>query len=272
MGMTDTTTLGDRMKFFEARETQRQFLPMLPVYARIDGRAFSKFTRGMEKPFDPRMSAAMIAVTGYLVEETHARIGYVQSDEISLVWLAERYDSDIFFAGKVQKMCSVLASMAAARLAYFINTRSCGFSTYTTRLPAFDCRVFQFPSREEAANCFLWRERDATKNAVQSAAHAVFSPSALHGKHQGDMLAMLSDAGVNFSAYPAYFRQGTFIRRVTVTRPITDAELARIPEKHRPAPGEMVMRSETRSLDMPPFDTMTNRTAVIFDDADPVTA
>ena len=42
--------LGDRMKAFE-RAAEPAALPRgLPVYARIDGRGFSRFTRGMRMP------------------------------------------------------------------------------------------------------------------------------------------------------------------------------------------------------------------------------
>ena len=71
----------------------------------------------MERPFDTRITQAMIDTTKYLIEETHARIGYTQSDEISLVWMQDRYDSELIFGGKIQKMVSVLASMTAARFA-----------------------------------------------------------------------------------------------------------------------------------------------------------
>lgn len=43
-------TFGDRMKTYESIETGRKFIPLLPVYARIDGRCFSKFTRDMDRP------------------------------------------------------------------------------------------------------------------------------------------------------------------------------------------------------------------------------
>ena len=61
----------------------------LPIYARIDGRSFSKFTRGFERPYDSRMSDAMIETMKGLVDKTHARLGYTQSDEISLVYMAD---------------------------------------------------------------------------------------------------------------------------------------------------------------------------------------
>lgn len=80
-------SLGDRMKGYEATETDRRFVPLRPIYARIDGRSFSRFTQGMTRPFNHKMSHAMIETTKYLVEHTHATVGYTQSDEISLVWL-----------------------------------------------------------------------------------------------------------------------------------------------------------------------------------------
>lgn len=166
--------LGDRMKDYETQECARRFLPMLPVYARIDGRSFSRFTRDFARPFDERISKAMIETTKGLVDHTHARISYTQSDEISLVWLGDTYESGIFFDGKIMKMASVLAGLATA---LFINA----LPSYGERLPHFDCRVLQLPNRAEATNMFLWRELDATKNAISMAARAYYSHKALVG-------------------------------------------------------------------------------------------
>lgn len=260
--MKDNDEFGNRMKGYEAAETERRLDPHRPVYARIDGRAFSTFTRGMERPFDRRMTDAMIETTKHLVHESHARIGYTQSDEISLVWLAESAESDIFFSGKVQKMASVLASMAAAKFATVISL------TWQERLPHFDCRVFQLPDKMEAANVFLWRAMDARKNAISAAAQAHFSHRQLHGKGQADMLAMLAAEGIDFDAYPVEFRRGSFIRREVVTRMLTDDELERIPEKHRPT--GPVARSHMAVINMPPFNRVLNRVEVTFDGTDPV--
>lgn len=250
-----------RMKAYEAVETARKLDPHLPICARIDGRAFSTFTRGMEKPFDIQFAAAMIETSKYLLHMTGGRIGYTQSDEISLLWLADRLESDVFFSGKVQKMCSVLASAAAAKFATVIPPE------FSSRLPHFDARVFQLPSKEEAANIFLWRAMDARKNAVGMLAQSRFSAKHLHGKDQTAMLAMLTDVGVDFESFPACFRLGTFVRRKMVERILTDEELARIPIEHRPS--GHVTRSEYEVLNMPPFNKVLNRAAVIFDGEEP---
>src|SRR5262249_26688662 len=153
---------GDRMKRYEAAETERYFMPLLPVYARIDGRCFSAFTRGLDRPFDLRITRAMVETAKFLVEKTHARIGYTQSDEISLVWQQDRYDSEVFFNGKVQKLVSGLASLATAKFNH-LSLATDGLRERTAEMmPVFDCRVFQLPNRTKAVNAFLWREKDAT--------------------------------------------------------------------------------------------------------------
>lgn len=270
-GSTQTTacgdSLGDRMKAYEEREAGRRFLPMLPVYARIDGRNFSAFTRGMDRPFDADMSEAMIRTAEALIEETHARIGYTQSDEISLVWLAARYDSSIFFDYRIAKMTSILASYATAAFSAALQTPT--MTSYATRFPHFDCRIFQLPNLTEAANVFLWREQDATKNAISMAARAVYSHKELDHKSGPEMQEMLFAKGINFNDYPASFKRGVFVRRETVWREFTEAEVARIPEAHRPPPGEKIQRSIIRRLEIPPFSRVVNREAVIFDGAEP---
>lgn len=263
-------SFGDRMKLYESEETERSFIPLLPIYARIDGRCFSAFTRGLDRPYDKRMSGAMIATASKLVEDTHARIGYTQSDEISLVWLADDPKSDVFFAGRVQKMVSVLASLATAAFTRAILDGPLAY--LAPRLPHFDARVFSLPSRTEAANVFLWRELDATKNAVSMAARAYYSHRHLHGKTGPEMQEMLFEKGVNFNDYPAFFKRGTFLRRVTRERELAAQELERIPEAHRPAVGATFLRSAVETLDMPRFSKVTNREAVIFDAAAPKTA
>lgn len=259
--------LGDRMKEYERRETARAFLPMLPIYARIDGRCFSAFTRGMNRPYNEGMSAAMVEAAKAVIEQTHPRIGYTQSDEMSFIWLADSPKSEMFMGGKVQKMASVLASLATA--AFTRALLDGPLAVYAVRCPHFDCRIFQLPSQTEAANAILWREQDATKNAISMAACAYYSHKELMGKSGPEKQEMLFAKGVNFNDYPASFKRGTFLRRVTRERTLTDEERARIPEANRPEAGATFMRSSVEVIDMPRFGSVTNREAVIFEAADP---
>lgn len=263
-------SFGDRMKMYEAQETGRRFLPLLPVYARIDGRSFSKFTKGMDRPFDKRMVDAMVSTTKHLVKETNAVIGYTQSDEISLAWYSDSVDSKIFFDGKIYKMTSVLASMAASAFAHsclFDNDMSDRFKRL---LPCFDARVFQLPNQVECANAFLWREQDATKNAISMAARAYFSHKQLHKKSGPEMQEMLfQEHGINFNDYPTFFKRGRFVRREVQDVELPMDEYLAIPEKHRPE-SNTFKRTTVQEIAVPKFSTVTNRVDVIFNGADPI--
>lgn len=264
---------GDRMKEYEARETQRTLLPMLPVAVRIDGRAFHTFTRGFKKPFDQSLSEMFRYTTKMLVKESGAVIGYTQSDEISLILFQEDPKSELFFDGKIYKLTSVLASIATAAfnkmwLAYLVDHQS-EIDDKTWNLATFDCRVWQLPTKWEAVNMLLWREKDARRNSVSSAAQAVYSDKELHGKSSSEQQEMLFQKGINWADYPKWAKTGTFYRRRQVERAPTAEELARIPERYRPAENAKVIRTDIVEW---PYELgkVENKVEAIFDDATPV--
>jgi tRNA(His) 5'-end guanylyltransferase len=264
---------GKRMKRFESYETQRTFLPGLPIYARLDGRGFSVFTKGMEKPYDERLSKLMSATTKHLVEKTHAKFGYSQSDEISLIFNNDDILGDIFFARKIFKLTSVLASMATAY--FMLNIRNYfdeESANYESRLPHFDARVIQFPSKIEASNMVLWRTIDANRNAISMAAQSKFSHKSLKGVSSLQMKEkLLKFAGINFDEYPMHFKQGVFFHRVLKEKTLSPEVLALIPEHER---AEAALKTYTRSkveeIQMPMFHTVSNKDGVIFN-AEPPT-
>jgi tRNA(His) guanylyltransferase len=260
--------LGDRMKLYEAMEAGRRLMPLLPVLARIDGRAFHSFTRGMDRPFDAAFSGAMVDTTIALVRETGACMGYTQSDEITLAWHSQDSKSQIWFDGRVAKMTSQLAALATLIFYRMVFER---MPQYADRCPTFDARVWNVPNRAEGANVFLWREWDATKNSLSMAASAHYSHKALQGKNGKEKHDMLHAKGVNWNDYPAHFKRGTYVQRKTVSIPFSAEELDRLPAKHeaRANPGLLVERSICSAIDMPPLGTVANRVEVIFDGATP---
>jgi len=266
--------LGDRMKSLEAVEAARRCMPLLPICVRLDGKGFSKWTKGLRRPYDERLSNLMIATTKYLVEESNARIGYTQSDEISLILYSDSYDSEVFFDGKIQKLTSVLASMATAYFNHAVARSELVMDildgSWRGGLAIFDCRVWTVPTQTEAVNTLVWREVDATKNSVQMAAREHYSHKELDGKGRADQLEMLERKGVCWHEFPAFFKRGTYIQRKRVTERLSDEAWLRIPEKHRPPRDQLVERSQVVELDMPPITKVVNRVEVVFDGEDPL--
>ena len=207
----------------------------------------------------------MLTTMKQLVQDTHATIGYVQSDEISLVWLPTDHATG-WFDGKVFKMTSVLAGLATASFcqSLFNFFRDDTAANLLAKLPHFDARVIFMPSETEAANMLLWRNLDATKNAVSMAAHHYYSHRELQGKTGAEKQELLFQKGVNFNDYPPFFKRGVFARRSLIQRKFTEEELLAIPEKHRPAPDEIITRTLIESFDLPPLNKVANLTDVLF--------
>ncbi len=224
----------------------------------------------MKRPYDDRLSQLMISTTNYLAQETNACMSYTQSDEISLAWYSTNFDSQIFFDGKIQKMVSVLTSMCTAFFNAWVPKSFPEWSHWP--LATFDCRIWNVPNTTEGANVFLWREKDATKNAISMAARSVYDHKELDNKNGSEMQEMLWQKGINFNNYPTFFKRGTFIQRRTQQKKFTTEEIDKLPPKHeaRSNPNLMIERPKYITLDMPPFVKVTNRPEVIFEGAEPI--
>ena len=297
-------SLGNRMKSYERKTTGDRFMPYLPVIARLDGKSFHTWTKGLDKPFDRDFMDIMKSVTKDLVEETGATLGYTQSDEISLVFYTGNADSQIFFDGKVFKMTSVLASMTTALFADRLYTKwqdiqegwykeaehkghngegmwekgtlAMDKVELLRNKPSalFDCRVWQLPTKDEVCNYIVWREQDAVRNSIQSAGQAQFSHKELHKQNQNDIQEMLfQEKGINWNDYSDSEKRGTYYQKHTALRKFETAELDKLPPKHaaRSNPDLVISRKGVRELGMDRFTRLLNREEVVFDGEDPVT-
>lgn len=258
---------GDRMKMYENIETHKRFIPGLPIYARLDGKSFSKFTKGMNRPFDENMHKCMVEVTKYLVKEYNCNIGFIESDEISLCWYEEDVNSSIIFDYKIQKLLSTLAGTCSSK---FMLEAMKYFPDKCERLiPRFDCRIFQLPTLMECANQFVWRNQDATKNAISQAASCYYSHKELMNKTGSEKQEMLFQKGINFNDYPEWFKRGVFIRKQSVEKILSEEELEHIPLQHRPLDNKAI-RSEYVVLSTPILSKVENKIGFIFNSEEPI--
>jgi len=234
---------GDRMKFFERVYTDRSISIDVPLCVRIDGKGFSKFTKGFAKPFDQALTRSMVDTTKQLLKETNADIGYTQSDEITMLWFkrSEKQNEHIF-GGKVSKINSILASMAAANFNYFIAQYAP--SIYAGKgLAYFDCRSWAVPNDIEASNVLLWRIQDARKNSISSLYRWTLGHSSMHGLSGEQMVEKLKkDANVDWINLPATYRYGSIVKREQDMIKLDEETLFKIPVDKRPE-NNMVTRN-----------------------------
>lgn len=193
------------MKIYEGVNDQ-YLVPKSPVILRLDGKSFHRLTKGLERPIDwdfvHCMTDAALAVCSSI---DCVKLGYFQSDEISLLLVDyENYLTQPWFSYRIQKICSVAASIASVSFYQALLER---LPKLTKLKPVFDCRVFNIPMHE-VANYFIWRQQDATRNSISSLAQAHFSGKQLHGKNRKVMLDMLMEEGINWNDCPVYQKRG----------------------------------------------------------------
>lgn len=248
----DFASLGDRLKDIESRN--KDYLTyMLPVYARLDGKKFSQFTKGMKKPFDEAMVNAMQATASRVLSETNADLAYVQSDEISLFWFNNvSCQEEMSFAGRLDKTVGELSGLSTA---VFNQEIAKSFPDRLSMLPRFDTRVFNV-DRDIAAKFFLWRQMDCIKNSISVISSSFFSHRELQGVSTRQRLAML-DRVSPWDDYSVDLRYGAFFRKVAIT---VDPESLQLPD-HVKKPTEPVSRSVIKRIVYSPlqqFDELTD--------------
>ena len=233
MGKAKKDALGDRMKENYENRSKTYLTRRVPCIIRLDGKAFHTFTKGFDRPWDTVLHEAMVETTKYLCENIQGcKIGYTQSDEITLLLTDfDTITTDAWFGYSVQKMCSIAASMAtlafnrAFRTA--INTAAAckTLDKHTIALmvardkgACFDARCFSVP-KEEVNNCFVWRQQDATRNAVQMLGQTYFTHKQLDHKSTGQIQDMLwTQHGINFNDMPIPFKRGICVKRKIIMK------------------------------------------------------
>lgn len=224
--MSNNKGLANRMKEYEY--VSRYYLTRrTPAIIRIDGKAFHTFTKGMKKPFDYVLMAAMQNTMKYLCENIQGCVfGYTQSDEISLVLTDyEKITTDAWFGYNIQKMSSISASMAAVAFnKYFCKAiedysndekeNECKMRYLSVLRGAiyegavFDARAFSIP-KDEVCNYLIWRQQDATRNSIEAVGQAYFSHADLHKKSCNMIQEMLwSQKNINWNDLPTDCKRG----------------------------------------------------------------
>ena len=227
-------TLYDRMKKYES-VSQNHLMQNTPVIVRIDGRAFHTFTKGLDKPFDKILMKTMADTTEELCKNIQGCIlAYSQSDEISLL-LSDYHsiESEMFFAGNIQKISSVVASMATLYFNMFWYNHSTKYmsnyskdfdaedyktSTYFETLnkkifsATFDARVFNIPENE-IVNYFYFRQKDAIRNSVAALAHRWIANKEIMHKSVDELKIILDDSGHSWNKLSIAEQRGIICKK-----------------------------------------------------------
>lgn len=225
-------SLGDRMKEYESVPRTR-LTRRVPVMMRLDGKAFHTFTRDMPKPYCQSFQKAMWAAAKYLCENIQgAQLAYIQSDEISvLITDYAGIKTEAWYDYQIQKMVSVAAAMCSVAFDGAYQTLRFTDAHIVAGEPwgalpiayneVFDCRVWNLP-KEEVCNAFIWRQQDATRNAIQSLGQHELGHKAMQGLSNAQVQEKLfQEKGINFNDLPMPQRRGVCVVKKCETVPVS---------------------------------------------------
>jgi tRNA(His) guanylyltransferase len=204
--IVERTAIGDRFKRYE-QVTDFALSRRTPVIGRIDGRAFHTLTRNMQKPFDWDFASAMIETAKAVCMEIQGcKLAYVQSDEINVLIIDyDTIQTEAWFDYRLQKMASIAASVASVQFTGSIRKK------WLDRCGHFDARFFNVPSND-VCNYFVWRQRDAERNSLQSLAQATFPHKQLQGLNSSELQEKLfTEKGINYNDIDPVQKRGAFI-------------------------------------------------------------
>jgi tRNA(His) 5'-end guanylyltransferase len=177
----------------------------------------------------------------------NARLAFVQSDEISVLLTDfATPQSEAWFDGNLQKICSLSAAIATA---YFNNARSVRSGSGAS-VALFDSRVWTIPQHVEVYNYFLWRQQDASRNSLSMTAQAHFPHERLQGLGSAERHELLwQEKQINWNDLPAGFKRGRVIERVIVSKSVDYVDKRSGEQKRQ----ENVTRHQWRVTDPPVF-------------------
>lgn len=216
--MTRHSLTNDAASHFKSLESQGQRVldPSKIHVLRLDGRAFSTYTRGLQRPYDAFFATAMneAAIAG--AKDVSAQMGYVASDEISLVFAAATERSQLPYGGKVDKLLSLTASMVSV-------TFNQAMYAYQDQLATFDARVISLDDAASVKAYLEWRQADTYRNAVMMAARSVCSHNELNNLsgREARALTELRYGRTLDEAFPTSFLRGRRVQRVATPEEVT---------------------------------------------------
>jgi len=240
-------SLGDRMKSFE--DCYRVKLPQrMPVVLRIDGKAFHSYTKGCKRPFDDNLVNCMNETAKYLCENIQGvKIGYVQSDEISLLLNNyETLNTQSWFDNNIIKMVSISSAMASAKFTSISDT-----IFGKTKMAMFDSRAFILPV-DDVCNYFLWRQQDCTRNSVQMLARTLYSHKECNNKNNSQLQEMCFQKGINWNDCPTQQKRGRCIIKSEFVKN-NDPDFVPQPGVHYLEPPQVIRRKWIVDNEIPIF-------------------
>ena len=212
--------LKDRIESYQ-NASDYKLINKLPIIICINGRAFSKNTSLIDKPYCTQFAECMLAVTLKLCSEIDgALFAYQYNDEIVLITRNDQTMETLpWFDNRLQKICSITSSIASLQ-----------FNKYANKIdlnllgePTFTSQVYAVPNIMEAVNTIIYKQQNNFHISIQFACFyellKKYDKNAikemLSGMSVDEKIDLLKqECNVDFNKYAPSFRRGAACYKV----------------------------------------------------------
>lgn len=194
----------------------------VPLITVINGRAFSKLTSLIEKPYCIKFAEGMLSATLKLCMEIEgALFAYQFNDEIVIVSRNDQtLETEPWYDNRVQKIASITASLATLHFKNYLG----GSELELIGDPLFTSHVFPVPTIGEAINAIICKQQENLYKTIQfTCFYSLLKKydkntvkEMLTGLAADEKIALLhQECGINFNKdLPLSFRRGVACYKV----------------------------------------------------------
>src|SRR5579885_2597184 len=212
--------LKDRIESYQS-VTDHKLMARVPIIVSVNGRAFSRLTQLLDKPFCPKFSECIISTMLRLCSEVDgALFAYQFNDEINLVMRNDQNpDTNPWYDNRLQKICSVTSSIATVHF----NDCATRINLNMTGDPTFTSEVFTVPNVAEAINTLVYKQQHNFYTSIQFACFYELLKKydkntiqeMLREPSVDEKIDLLQqECEVDFNEYPKAFRRGVACYKV----------------------------------------------------------
>jgi tRNA(His) 5'-end guanylyltransferase len=206
--------LKDRIDSYQ-EASDYKLLNRIPIVIAINGRAFSKATSLLDKPYCPKFAECILSTMMKICTEVEgALFSYQYNDEIIVIARNDQsQETSPWYDNKIQKIASVTASLAT------LHFNKCASAVDLNLMgdPVFLSQVFAVPNIGEAVNAIIHKQQQNFHVSIQAA--CFYGLLKKYDKNTiKDMLSGLSidekidllaqECSIDFNEYPLVFRRG----------------------------------------------------------------
>ncbi|WXG47129.1 MAG: tRNA(His) guanylyltransferase Thg1 family protein [Candidatus Atabeyarchaeum deiterrae] len=200
-------------------------------FVRLDGWNFHSLTDllGLGKPYDKFLAECLVEVADEFFKLFDAKLAYIFSDEISLLF-PEEFS---LFDRRIEKIDSVFSGVASSTLQRLLSQKYVAIEAFNV---AFDCRITPLTGGYNVLDYLDWRQSEAYRNCSNAYAFRILvdkeklKPSEatekLNKLKARELRKLIEDHGIKFSEIPAWHSKGILIQWETYEKqgfdPTTD--------------------------------------------------